>query len=134
MTAQTPPLLLLLRFEALVREWCTKPLLLRWCQFVFKIANLHFSCKKIGFAEHASESLSGLQSRNGAPASAGCIFLNMSKRAYLGILLSVLLAPGWEGPGLESAVLQRRGAHFYRKRCFCLNEVHISGSWVESVL
>ena len=41
--------------------------------------------------------------------------------------------PGWEGHGLESAVLQRRGAHFYRKRCFCLNEVHISGSWVESV-
>ena len=108
--------MLLLRFEALVREWCTKPLLLRWCQFVFKIGNLHFSCKIIGFAEHASEALLGLQSRNGAPASAGCIFLNMSKRAYLGILLSVLLAQA--GRALGWNLQFYRGAVFiFIKNC-----------------
>jgi len=77
---------------------------------VFKIGNLHFSCKIIGFAEHASEALSGLQSRNGVPALARCIFLYMSMRAYLGILLLVLLAQagmamGWNLQFYRGAVL-----------------------------
>ena len=116
MSRQTPGFLLLLRFGLPASTRCTKPLLLRCRQYALNTGNLHFSCKIIGFAEHASEALLGLQSRNGAPASAGCIFLNMSKRAYLGILLSVLLAQA--GRALGWNLQFYRGAVFiFIKNC-----------------